>query len=111
MNNHVENPNTHNRLVVKYMNIFTLISFVLVLILFASTACSKPSDSSENITEMSEVKIKINKLFRQGGKTPAEPDEYVQINNSGEAPADLTNWILVNDIEGQPSFKFPAFII
>ena len=101
----MQNPNSHNRLVVKNMNLFTLIPFVIVLILFASIACSKPSVSSENIA------VKINRIFTKGVKTPAEPDEFVQIYNSGEVPVDLTDWTIVNGTEGQPSFKFPQFIL
>ena len=55
--------------------------------------------------------ININDIVYKGLETAGEPDEYVEIQNWGKKPVDLTGWILVNITRGYPSFKFPSFVL
>jgi hypothetical protein len=40
--------------------------------------------------------VKITNVFYDGKKGSTEPDEYVEITNTGSQPADITDWVLQN---------------
>ena len=40
-----------------------------------------------------------------------ESDEYVEITNLGDQPQDLADWVLMDILEGYPSFIFPSYIL
>ncbi len=58
--------------------------------------------------------VKIIALFRDGAKGQNEPDEYVEITNTGADSMDLTGWRLVSEVgwdAGQVFVFPPGFIL
>lgn len=55
--------------------------------------------------------VQITHIFYDGLVPLVESDEYVEITNSGDAPQDLTGWVLKDIAEGYPSFTFPPYIL
>ncbi len=55
--------------------------------------------------------VRINRIFYEGLENKAESDEYVEIQNWGNEPVDMTGWIIINFTQKYPSFKFPAYVI
>ena len=78
----------------KKLTIFTL---AIISISLVMTGCARD--------------IYINDIVYKGLETAGEPDEYVEIQNWGKEPVDLTGWNLVNITQGYPSFKFPSFVL
>jgi phosphatidylserine/phosphatidylglycerophosphate/cardiolipin synthase-like enzyme len=53
--------------------------------------------------------VVITDIFYDGVKGSAEPDEYVEIRNSGNAAVQLQGWTLMD--EAEHTFVFPAFLM
>jgi hypothetical protein len=54
--------------------------------------------------------IKITNVFYDGVKGSTEPDEYVEITNTGSQPVDITDWVLL-DPKGDDEYKWESFTI
>ena len=54
--------------------------------------------------------VKITNLFFNGVKGNNEPDEYVEITNSGSQPVDITDWVL-KDPKGDDEYKWEGFTL
>ena len=50
-------------------------------------------------------------IFFDGVASRQEPDEYVEIVNTGETERDLDGWRLVDVSDDGPTFTFPAIVI
>lgn len=55
--------------------------------------------------------VQITYIFYDGLVPSVESDEYVEIKNLGNAPQDLTDWVLKDIDEGYPSFTFPSYTL
>lgn len=55
--------------------------------------------------------VQITYIFYDGVVPYSESDEYVAIQNLGEAPQNLAGWVLRDISEGYPSFTFPHYIL
>jgi hypothetical protein len=54
--------------------------------------------------------VKITNVFYNGVKGNTEPDEYVEITNTGSQPVDITDWVL-QDPKGDDEYKWEGFTI
>jgi hypothetical protein len=54
-------------------------------------------------------RVVIRCIFYDGLVPRTEADEYVEIQNVGDAPQSLEGWVLKDVSEGYPSFTFPDF--
>ena len=52
--------------------------------------------------------LQIACVFFDGVVSSQEPDEYVEIVNRGDAPANLEGWSLTDIDDGSPTFVFPS---
>ncbi len=50
-------------------------------------------------------------IFFDGVASRQEPDEYVEIVNTGETDRDLNGWRLVDVSDDGPTFTFPEIVI
>ena len=50
--------------------------------------------------------VRIDCILFDGQLSRAEPDEYVQITNYGQAPRDLTGWVLHDKTVESQRFTF-----
>ena len=50
-------------------------------------------------------------VFYDGVASRQEPDEYVEIVNTGTAEQDLNGWRLVDVSDEEPTFTFPQIVI
>jgi hypothetical protein len=55
--------------------------------------------------------VQITYIFYEGLVYGTESDEYVDIQNLGTTPQDLTGWVLKDIEKDDPSFKFPHYIL
>lgn len=72
-----------------------------------STATTPPvsdTDRQDNQT------VKITSIFFDGVKGSSEPDEYVEITNTGQEPVDITDWEL-QDTTGTEEYKWESFTL
>lgn len=54
--------------------------------------------------------VKITDIFFNGVKGTREPDEYVEITNSGKEPVDITDWEL-QDVTGNREYKWESYVL
>jgi hypothetical protein len=54
--------------------------------------------------------VRITNIFFDGVKGSSEPDEYVEITNTGQEPVDITDWEL-QDTTGTEEFKWESFTL
>ena len=62
-------------------------------------------------TSAASPNISIDCVFYDGIVSRTESDEYVQISNTGEMSANLSNWSLKDVSDGSPTFTFPSYTI
>lgn len=55
--------------------------------------------------------VVISCIFFDGVTSRQEPDEYVEIFNTGETERDLDGWRLVDVSDEGPTFTFPSIVI
>lgn len=55
--------------------------------------------------------VVISCIFFDGVTSRQEPDEYVEIVNTGEIERDLDGWRLVDVSDEGPTFTFPSIVI
>jgi len=70
-----------------------------------NTATSPPAETT---SRQDNSVITITNVFYDGTKGSAEPDEYVEIKNTGSLPVDLTDWVL-QDPKGKDEYKWEGF--
>lgn len=73
----------------------------------AETA-TQPLSSNGQI--QSNTSVQITNVFYDGKKAITEPDEYVEIKNTGIESADMTEWDL-QDLSGKNQFKWENFVL
>jgi hypothetical protein len=73
----------------------------------ASTA-SQPPVANTDVQDNKSVQI--HTIFFDGKKSSAEPDEYVEISNTGSEPVDITDWEL-QDTTGGVEFKWENYVL
>ena len=56
-------------------------------------------------------KVVIRCIFYDGKVYRTESDEYVEIENQGQASQNMQGWVLKDISDGYPSFKFPYYIL
>ncbi len=79
-----------------------------------STATSPPGAGVEEDEESAEgvqdnTKVQITNIAYDGKKAN-EPDEYVEITNTGPMPVDITDWEL-QDTTGRSEFKWEQYVL
>jgi hypothetical protein len=72
-----------------------------------STA-TQPPVANEDV-QVNDV-VQITNIFFDGTKGGNEPDEYVEITNTGPEPVDITEWEL-QDTTGGIEFKWESYVI
>lgn len=57
--------------------------------------------------------VKITSIFYDGVKGSTEPDEHVEITNTGDQPVDITDWVLqdAKDKTGKENYKWEGFTL
>jgi hypothetical protein len=73
----------------------------------ADTATQPPRSNAQTQNNKS---VQITDIFFDGKKGSAEPDEYVELKNSGDQPVDMTDWEL-QDPSGSNEFKWESFVL
>lgn len=73
----------------------------------ASTA-TQPSVTDREVQDNKSVQIST--IFFDGTKGSTEPDEYVEITNTGREPVDITDWEL-QDTSGGVEFKWENAVV
>jgi hypothetical protein len=68
-----------------------------------------PTPTASPVSVTREVQIVC--IFFDGETARTEPDEYVEIINSGTTAADLTGCTLLDSADGRPSFEFHALTL
>ena len=71
--------------------------------LWLQTPTEAPAASAESKT------IIITNIFYDGVEGEKEPDEYVEIQNNGSSPVDITGWKLSD--EANHTYTFPSFVM
>ena len=74
-----------------------------------ATAIATPIPTST--PSSSGVMVVIECIYFDGLVPVTEADEYVQIANLGDIPADLTGWRLIDISDSSPTFDFPLFTL
>lgn len=69
---------------------------------------TEPQASSEEVQVNKSVQITT--IFFDGVNGAQEPDEYVEITNSGPEPVDITDWEL-QDLTGDREYKWENYIL
>lgn len=54
--------------------------------------------------------VQITNIFFDGAKGSTEPDEYVEITNTGREPVDMTDWEL-QDTTGNLEYKWESYVL
>jgi hypothetical protein len=72
-----------------------------------STATMPPPS---NTTVQDNTSVKITSISYDGTKGSNEPDEYVEISNTGREPVDITDWEL-QDTSGSKEYRWESYTI
>jgi hypothetical protein len=73
----------------------------------AQTATQPPRSNPQTQNNKS---VQITNILFDGTKGSAEPDEYVELKNTGSQPVDMTDWEL-QDPSGSNEFKWESFVL
>jgi len=65
------------------------------------------TDTATLLVVVHGANVQIDYIHYDGAVSRTESDEYVAIKNSGNAPQDLSGWMLVDESDGGPEFRFP----
>jgi hypothetical protein len=74
------------------------------------TATPRPPKGQSGGQGITRGAIQISDIFYNGSKGQNEPDEYVEISNTGNAAVNLEGWVL-HDIYGGQQFTWPNFTV